>query len=78
MFDDDEHVCGHLNSRTSIIFYILNITKVNKYFIEILNSWIVLPTKKTKLKIQQIYPAFSWVRPLKPMFIYCLVMFSLS
>jgi len=24
------------------------------------------------------YPAFSWVRPLKPMFIYCLVMFSHS
>jgi len=24
------------------------------------------------------YPAFSWVWPLKPMFIFCLVMFSLS
>jgi len=54
MFDNDEHVCGHLNSRTSIIFFILNNYKVKKYFIEILNLWLVLPTQKTKLKIQQI------------------------
>jgi len=25
-----------------------NITKVNKYFVRILNSWIALPTKHTK------------------------------
>jgi len=33
---------------------ILNITKVNKYVVGILNSWIVLPTKYTKLNVQQI------------------------
>jgi len=31
---------------------IFNITKVNKYFVGILNSWIVLPTKYTKLNVQ--------------------------
>jgi len=32
----------------------LKITKVNKYFVGILNSWIVLLTKYTKLNVQQI------------------------
>jgi len=33
---------------------LFNITKVNKYFVEILSSWIALPTKYTKLNVQQI------------------------
>ena len=38
-----------------LYYIILYITKVNKYFIGILNSWIVmLPTKYTKLNVQQI------------------------
>jgi len=31
-----------------------NITKVNKYFVGILNSWIALPKKDTKSNVQQI------------------------
>ena len=30
-----------------------NITKVNNYFVEILNSWIALQMKYTKLNVQQ-------------------------
>jgi len=33
---------------------ILYITKVNKYFIVILNSWVVLPMKYMELNVQQI------------------------
>jgi len=33
---------------------ILNITKVNWYLVELLNSWIVPPTKYKKLNAQQI------------------------
>ena len=38
----DTLICGF-----QIIF---NITKVNEYFVGILNSWIALPTKNTKFK----------------------------
>jgi len=31
-----------------------NITKVNKYFVGILNSWIALPMKNTKSNIHQL------------------------
>jgi len=50
---------------------IFNITKVNKYFVGILNSWIVLLTKYTKLNVQwiemmsqylkQTYQTFMWL-----------------
>ena len=49
-FDDDGHVGGHFGIRGFQI--ILNTTKVNKYFVGILNLWIVLPTKYTKLNVQ--------------------------
>jgi len=40
-------------------FKLLNITKVNKYFVGILNSWNVIPTKYTKINVQQI-KMISW------------------
>jgi len=53
-FDDDEQVRGHMN--TWIVKYTLNyqITELNKYFVGILNSWIVLPTKYTTLNVEQL------------------------
>ena len=42
----DTLICGF-----QIIF---NITKVNEYFVGILNSWIALPTKNTKLNVQRV------------------------
>jgi len=47
---------------------IRNITKVNKYFVWILNSWIAKPMKNTKLNVQQIklilqyymFPLLDW------------------
>jgi len=38
-----------------LVFQIIcNITEENKYFVGILNSWIVRPTKYTKLNVQRI------------------------
>jgi len=42
-FDDIGHVCGHAFQN------ICNITKVNNYFVGILNLWIALPMKNTNL-----------------------------
>ena len=42
-FDDDGHVRGQLN-----------ITKVNNYFVAILNLWIIVPTNYTKLNVRGI------------------------
>jgi len=35
-----------------LISIFLNIAKMNKYFVGILNSWIALPTKDTKFNVQ--------------------------
>jgi len=43
---EDSWLCGFLN--------IYKTTKLNKYFIGILNLCIVLPTQNTKLNVQQI------------------------
>ena len=50
-FDNDGHVRGILMN--SWISNYINITKVNTYFVGILNSWIALPTKNMK-NVQQI------------------------
>ena len=44
-------------------------TKLNKYFNRILKSWIVLPTKYTKLNVQQIKTishGFHWLHFIEP------------
>jgi len=52
--DDKGHVCGHLNSGISNYFNITNYTNKNKRFVGFLNSWNALPTKYTKLNVQQM------------------------
>ena len=48
-FDDNEHVSGHLNSW--ILKLECNNTALNNYYVGILNSWIAIPTRYTKLKL---------------------------
>jgi len=49
LFDDDRHVRGHLNLWT----FKLNTTiYLNQHIIGILNLWIVVPMKYTKLNVQ--------------------------
>jgi len=41
---------------------ILNITKVNKYFVGILNLWIVLPPEYMKFNVQRIKMISQYLR----------------
>jgi len=39
-----------------------NITKVNNYFVGILNLWIALPTKNTKLNVQRMKNILQYIK----------------
>jgi len=50
-FDDIWHVVDTVIRELKII---CNISEGNNYFVEILNSWVALPTKYTKVNVQWI------------------------